>query len=212
MAEDIKILDDLQQDALTEVFNIGMGSAAASLSEMVGEEVQLSVPNLRFVNREDAVSILTQQSKGEVSSVSQGFEGPLGGVAMLLFPVDHSLEIVRLLLQGTLDMDRLTEFEEEALCEIGNIILNSGLSSLADVFGKEMQSQLPVFSQGSCEEVMSGRRMDGFEIEVVMFLQVDFKIEKHATNGHIIYLLDVNSIRNLKNSVDNYLVKQNIAV
>jgi len=200
----------MQQDALSEVFNMGMGSAASSLSEMVGEEVELTVPEISFVNKEDAIRLLTLQNSGDVSGVSQNFSGPLGGVALLMFPIDQSLEIVRLLLQDTVSLDKLTEFEEEALCEIGNIILNSGLSSLADVFGQEMQSSIPVFSQGSCENIMNSKNVNEQTIDIVMFLQVDFKIEKHATNGHVVYLLDVNSIQNLKNNLDKYLEKLNI--
>jgi len=212
MPEELNILNELQQDVLTEVFNMGMGSAAASLSEMVGEEVQLTVPEISFVNKYDAIQLLSEQAVGDVSGVSQEFSGPLGGVAMLMFPIDKSLEIVRLLLQDTVSLDKLTEFEEEALCEIGNIIINSGLSSLADVFEQEMQSSLPVFSQGSCEEVMNGKGVNEKKIDIVMFLKVDFKIEKNATNGYVVYLLDVNSIKNLTENIDRYLNKLNLEV
>jgi len=210
MSKELHILNELQQDALTEVFNLGMGAAAASLSEMVGEEVQLTVPEIVFVNKEDAIRLLSSQASGDVSSVSQDFNGPLGGIAMLMFPIDQSLEIVRLLLRDSVSLDKLTEFEEEALCEIGNIILNSGLSSLADIFEEEMQSGLPIFSQGTCDDVMNAKHIDDKNIDIVMFLHVDFKIEKHATNGHVIYLLDVNSIRNLTRNIDAYLDKLSI--
>ncbi len=212
MPEELKILNDLQLDALAEVFNLGMGNAAASLSEMVGEEVELTVPEICFVNKEDAIKLLSEQASGDVSSVSQGFSGPLGGMAMLMFPIDKSLEIVRLLLEDTVSLDKLTEFEEEALCEIGNIILNSGLSSLADVFGQEMQSTLPIFSQGSCDDVMNTKSVNEKRIDIVMFLRVEFSIEKHATAGHVVYLLDVNSTKNLTKNIDCYLKKLSIAV
>lgn len=212
MPEELKILNDLQLDALAEVFNLGMGNAAASLSEMVGEEVELTVPEICFVNKEDAIKLLSEQASGDVSSVSQGFSGPLGGMAMLMFPIDKSLEIVRLLLEDTVSLDKLTEFEEEALCEIGNIILNSGLSSLADVFGQEMQSTLPIFSQGSCDDVMNTKSVNEKQIDIVMFLRVNFSIEKHATTGHVVYLLDVNSTKNLTKNIDCYLKKLSIAV
>lgn len=212
MHEPVQVLDGLEQDALTEAFNLSMGSAASSLSEMVGEEVKLSVPDIRFINRAEAIRVLSKQSNGDVSSVSQGFNGPLGGLAMLLFPVDKSLEIVRLMLDGQVSVDKLTEFEEEALCEIGNIILNSGLSSLADIFGKEMQSGLPVFSQGKCEEILNTKHVNEQQVNIVMYLRVDFIIEKHETDGHVIFLLDVNSMNNLRQNIQRYLGKLNIAI
>lgn len=147
-------LNELQQDMLTEAFNLGMGKAAASLSEMVQEEVLLSVPEITFLSHEEAAIELSNQSSGHLSGVSQGFSGPFGGEAMLLFPIDKSLDLVRMLLQDTVPLENLTELEEEALNEIGNIILNAGLSSLANLFGQEICTYLPKFKQGSCEDIM----------------------------------------------------------
>ena len=39
-------LTALQEDALTEVINIGFGRAAASLSKLTGQRVQLEVPQI----------------------------------------------------------------------------------------------------------------------------------------------------------------------
>ncbi|MGR9682046.1 chemotaxis protein CheC, partial [Escherichia coli] len=40
----MSILNESERDALTEIFNVGAGRAAQSLSEIVGDEVRLSVP------------------------------------------------------------------------------------------------------------------------------------------------------------------------
>jgi chemotaxis protein CheC len=41
-------LSPLQHDALCEIFNISVGQSAAAMSGLVGEEVSLSVPAMRF--------------------------------------------------------------------------------------------------------------------------------------------------------------------
>ena len=43
------LLTELELDALTEMVNIGVNRAAASLREMVGEQVLLSVPDRKSV-------------------------------------------------------------------------------------------------------------------------------------------------------------------
>ena len=48
-------VDDLQQDVINEWLNLGMGHAAASLSQMVGDEVLLSVPTVKFCSRQVAI-------------------------------------------------------------------------------------------------------------------------------------------------------------
>lgn len=42
-------LTDLQRDALLEIFNIGVGNAANSMSQLINEEIRLSVPKLQIV-------------------------------------------------------------------------------------------------------------------------------------------------------------------
>jgi chemotaxis protein CheY-P-specific phosphatase CheC len=41
-----ELLNELEIDALTEIVNIGVGRAATSLRDMVGEQVMLSVPRV----------------------------------------------------------------------------------------------------------------------------------------------------------------------
>ncbi len=197
-------LNELQMDAMTEAFNVGMGSAAAALSEMVNEEVRLSVPDIQFVNKSEAANLLTKQVNTNVSGVTQGFEGPFDGKAMLLFPQEQSLELVRLLLRDMDSVENITELAQEALCEIGNIILNAGLSSLADMFQQEMQCELPFFTHGSCQEVMNSENRL-FENHHVLLLHVDFKLERLEIEGYVMFLMDVKSQLSLSRTLDTYL-------
>jgi len=64
-------LSDLQKDMLGELVNMGLGSAAASLSEMTGEEVLLSTPQVSFIPRQELCSKLRVELGEELSSVSR---------------------------------------------------------------------------------------------------------------------------------------------
>lgn len=200
-------LSELHHDAMTEAFNVGMGSAGAALSEMVGEEVQLSVPYLSVLSRQEAADLLGRKVSGEVSGALQRFAGSFSGLAMLLFPEDKSLSMVRLLLRDAVPLEGLTEFEEEALLEIGNIILNAGLSSLADLFQSEISSDIPCFMQGAPNDVLRGcGDCSASELlDQVVFLRVDFRLESHAVDGYVIFLLEVQGSRGLADNIERYL-------
>ena len=200
-------LSELQQDILTEAFNLGMGSAAASLSEIVRDEITLSVPNLTFIDRKSASSKLHNSADSELSGVSQGFTGPFCGKALLLFPVKQSLALVRLMLQDSVPLDSLTEFEEEALNEIGNIILNAGLSSLADMFGRRIDTEIPSYTHGATDDILCADNPNHQLHDIVLFLQVDFSIKESDINGFVIYLLDVDSMKDFTQLLDQYLAK-----
>ena len=191
----------LQNDVLTEAFNLGMGLAASSLSQMIGEEITLSVPSLLLLERQAAAEKLAKENVVNVTGVQQQFDGPFSGNALLLFPVERSLSLVKLLLKDTVPADEMTGLQEEALCEIGNIILNAGLSSIANMFDHEINSDLPVFIEGKSIEVMNANEEDTH----VFFMQVDFSILSEDINGYVIYLLDTKSIHDLEKSINKYL-------
>lgn len=201
------ILSDLQKDMLTELFNLGMGSAASALSEMISEEVLLSIPQVEFMGKNELAELLDSESGGHISGVSQQFHGMILGHALLTFPTPKSLELVRLLLQDSVPLENLTEFEEEALLEVGNIIINAGLSSLADMFEDEITSDLPIFNSGASSDVIENTDTSITTHQTVLYLQVDFSIEKKDIKGYVIYLLDVDSIEKLSSHIDNYIEK-----
>lgn len=196
-------LSELQHDALVEIINIGMGKAAHAMSTMVDDEIQLSVPSINFLSTTEAKGKLHEIIPYELSAISQGFQGTISGEAILLFPSDKSLEIVRLILKADLPLDELTELEKEALSEIGNIILNAGLSSLADALKTELQSSLPKVKQRNTIQQLF--KSDASIHDIIMLLRVDFIVKSKQIDGYVLYVLDIDSIENLRTSLDNFL-------
>lgn len=101
-------LDELQLDALTELVNIGVGRAAASLRTMVGEQVLLSVPSVAVITRERAAQIIGESETSKLVAVHQAFEGDLSGRALLIFPETNSLELVRAVTGGGLPLEDIS--------------------------------------------------------------------------------------------------------
>ena len=95
MAVDAGDLSDIERDALAEIANVGVSRAATSLRQMVGEQVLLSVPAVNIVSREAAAELVEKGSNPKLVAVQQLFSGPFSGRALLIFPQDQSLELVR---------------------------------------------------------------------------------------------------------------------
>ena len=201
-------LNELQRDALGEIFNIGVGRAAASLSQIVNDEVLLSAPEILVVHREQAANVLRGAELNQFSTVSQRFSGPFEAQAMLVFPESNALEIVRLMVGPHMSIGELSEFEQEAMCEIGNIILNACMSSLADIFRIRFESTLPLHRFGDTYNLPI---LDGDEAQMVLLLQVDMIISQQRIQGHILFLLSVPSMSALLEHLDRYLSAQGLA-
>lgn len=196
-------LTELQHDALVEIFNIGVGHAASALSDIVQEEVSMSVPAISFQNRAAAASILDNNESRRICGVRQHFDGAFNTEAILMFPEEKSLEIVRLMVGNSLSMQELTEMEQEAMSEIGNIILNACIGVLANIFKHDLHSSLPSYHIGSSGELLS---IDGGQKDdIVLMLHIDIELEKHQIHGHIAFLLDVTTLHDLRHYLDQYI-------
>ena len=198
-------LTELQHDALVEIFNIGVGHAAASMSGIVNEEVTMSVPSISFLNRADAAALLGNRDGHRICDVSQHYEGAFQTEAILMFPEDKSLEIVRLMVGDSVPLKELTEMEQEAMSEIGNIILNSCVGTLANIFSQELTGSLPMYHIGTSEEILTAS--GGLADTVVLMLHIDFILEKHQIHGYVAFILDLTALHDLREQVDRYLAK-----
>lgn len=199
-------LSPLEHDALVEIFNIGVGHAAAAMSGIVNEEVSMSVPSLSFLNRAAAAALLDGQAGGaqRICGVSQRYEGAFSTEAVLMFPEDKSLEIVRLMVGEAVPLQELSEMEQEAMSEIGNIILNSCVGTLANIFHQELHGSLPVYHVGTSAEILHCADDDG---PIVLMLHIDFILEKHQIHGYVAFILDVWALQDLKAQVNLYLAR-----
>ncbi|MGH8806413.1 MAG: chemotaxis protein CheC [Noviherbaspirillum sp.] len=198
-------LSDLQHDALVEIFNLGVGQAAAAMSRIVNEEVSMSVPMIAFQSRAEVAKTLGSDEGRRICAIAQQFKGAFNTEAFLMFPEEKSLEIVRLMVGQSLSLEELSEMEQEAMSEIGNIILNSCMGTFANASGRELQGSLPTYHVGTGDDILgnSGKEWDG----VVLTLKIDFNIEKHHIYGYVAFLLDMPALHDLQRYTDDYLAK-----
>ncbi|MFZ6870648.1 chemotaxis protein CheC [Undibacterium sp. Di27W] len=197
-------LTELHLDALSEVFNVGAGRAAASLSDIVGEEVRLSVPSVEIrKSSEIDVSSMGLQSE-RFGAVHQTFSGSFEAEAILLFTEEHALEIVRDMMGSQISLEDLAEFEQEAMCELGNIILNACLSAMADMLNIPLNCSLPDYSVATTEEIFR-RVSDDLDQPYVLLLHIDLAIERRHSEGHLIFLLSSTSLKDLIIQLERFL-------
>ena len=188
-------LSELERDALAEVSNIAMARAANSLRQMVEHEVRLSVPSVEILSQEAAAKVVGEPDNPNLVAVRQDFSGPFSGRALLIFPEANSLELVRAVVGPKLSLEDIVDLEDEALAEIGNIILNSWIATIANLLKQGLKMSLPVVVRGN------GRYMfENLEARdrLILFLRISFEISKKEIRGYVALLMDVPSIDQLE--------------
>jgi chemotaxis protein CheC len=198
----MKKLTELQQDALLEIFNIGVGNAANSMSQLINSEIKLSVPKLQILLKDHANVLNAFVHSNRICAVSQNFTGPLNACAFLVFPEGKTQEIVRRMLGESVSAEELNTMEAEALSEIGNIILNACISSMSDTLQTDFESTLPRYHLGSAKEIFP---FDEGENQFMLLLHIDFSMPKQKIDGYLVFLLSLESFNELIRKVDLFL-------
>jgi chemotaxis protein CheC len=129
----------------------------------------------------------------------------MGGDVLLLFPEEKSLQLVRAVLQQDISLDDLTEMEQEAMAEIGNIILNGCLCAIADLFKQEITGGIPEFVKGSLTNILTNDSLVNKVESCVLLLNMEFSLAKQHVEGYVSFLMDVDSMDIFKQSVKTYL-------
>jgi len=195
-------LTDIELDALTEIFNVGVGKAARALSELARSTVRLDVPKVEMISKQGVTDDLAGHGADRICAVRQEFSGVLNTEAVLMFPVQQSLQLVQLMVGVDVPLEQLGEMEQEALAEIGNILLNSVMSGIADVLSLQFEGTLPHVEMGPIEDVLC---CQGTSDELVLSLQIDFAIDALEILGFLVFLLDIESVASLKSTVQTFL-------
>jgi chemotaxis protein CheC len=196
----MKDLTEIQKDALRETINISIGRAAATFSQMIQEQIQLSVPEVRVVNSTDALDFLKIDADQEVCYVEQRFEGSyFVSHAMLIFAENESLELVKLFLGGKDLIEEMSSLETEAMNEIGNIILNATIGSMANLLKDKISSSLPVCVRTNAKNVFRQNNMNSSDVSLLFI--VDFGVESKKITGYIVLILELNSFDDFVNKL-----------
>lgn len=195
-------ISDIERDAVAEIANVAVGRAAASLRQIVGHEVLLSVPSVEILSHEAASRVVAKPENRPLIAVCQSFQGPFSGRALLIFPEANSLELVRAILGQELPLEDVVDLEDEALAETGNIILNSFVATMANVFKRGLTMSLPSVLRGDGRQLFDG---PAAERDLVLFLYINFEISQKEIRGYLALLMDLPSLETLRTLVHDFL-------
>jgi chemotaxis protein CheC len=196
-------LSELEFDALAELINLGVSRAAFSLRQLVGEQVHLTVPSVEILLRPEAAELISPNQSNLLVAVRQAFEGEFSGCALLIFPEANSLELVRAVSGVDLPLEDILELEQEALTEIGNIILNGCMGTIANLLERSLTMSLP--------EIIHGSGINFFELspsgldDGVLFIRINFSLQGREISGYVAIVLDFLSLEALRGLIADFI-------
>lgn len=146
---DIKSFDELSSleiDTLREIGSIGTGNAATALSQILGREVRITLPEVRIMGYNEAIEWI-----GGPEAVTAGVLVKMGGQMNGIMLSVQKIDFVNLVLDSMLgktveSYDQLGELEQSALIEIGNIMISTFINAFSGLCGISINLTVPAFA------------------------------------------------------------------
>lgn len=135
--------DNLSMDIIKEVINIGLGEAAASLSDLMNSKIALKVPDVHIMDTDQVMNYIKQEIQDLGVYIGQNFKGSIQGKTILCYTHECGLDLLKALYKGELTTNSISESGHSTLNEIGNIVMVSYMSAISNFIDATMQFSLP---------------------------------------------------------------------
>ena len=134
-------LTDIERDALGEIGNISMGSAATTLSVLLGHKVSITTPTVSV----DTLSSIKDQYPMPYLIVEVGYTVGIDGNNVLAIQAQDASIIADLMMggDGTNPTQELNEIHMSAVGESMNQMMGSVATSLSTMFNKKIDISPP---------------------------------------------------------------------
>ena len=199
-------LDAFETDALTELFNVGLHRAAASLSEITGQRIVVDLPRLWIVRAEEAELRLRDLLTGELAAVHQVFGGAVAGDAVLLIEQNKAAELARLVTRGGAGSGgRLDESAREVLAEMGNIVLSACLSGFGDMLDVPVSFYVPTIRIDTLRTVLQSVLAEPNGMQYAVIVATQFRVSGLEVTGYMIVAVGAKSLERINKALASRL-------
>jgi flagellar motor switch protein FliN/FliY len=146
-----EFLSEMEMDALGEIGNISMGTAATTLSTLLNKKVNITTPRVTITTADE----LADDYKLPFVAIDVSYKAGLEGSNILILNTDDT-KIITDLMMGKEDFDterELTDLDLSAVSEAMNQMMGSASTSLSEMFMKKIDIEPPksieiTFSEG----------------------------------------------------------------
>ncbi len=186
-------LDNLNQefyDVLREIGNIGAGNATTALAQMLGCKVDMAVPQVRLLEFTEVGTIMGGEEQ-IMAGIYLMVEGDITGSILFLLNKESARKLIAKLMGMETVGEELSEMEQSALKEIGNIITASYLNSLSMLTQLVIYPSVPALSIDMAGAILSVPAIEfGTMGDKLLLIQTQFF---EGLDGYFILVPDLDS-------------------
>ncbi len=197
----IKNYDELSPvaiDCLREIGNIGSGSAASALSQMLGKQIDMKVPDVCVLEYQQIIDTMGGPEK-IITGILIRLQGDIKGMMMFLLE-DSFAQVVLSTFTGA-DNVRVTNLDDMQLSiitEMGNIMAGSYLRALSTLTDLTIDMDIPSMTVDMLGAIMSVPIIEFSQVgDKVLFIDDGFSIDGVDIKSNILLIPEMESLETL---------------
>lgn len=185
--------------SIREMINVGMGNGASVLNMMLNSHIVLQVPDIKFVNRNELLSELSDNRQEKLTAVNMGYTGEISGDVQLIFNRDSAVQLVTVLVGEDAAEDMVEELGAGALVEMGNVVLNGVMGSISNMLKFTLSYSVPGYIEDAAENLVMVE-IDDNDNSILM-AKTSFEIKEFNITGNLVLFFKDDSVSKLLEAV-----------
>ena len=162
-----------ESDALGEISNISMGTAATTLSILVNNRVDITTPTVSYTTLEE----LSAQCEAPVVFIYISYKTGLQGKNLLILK-ERDVKVITDLMMGgdgtNVDDTELSDLHLSAICEAMNQMMGSAATSMSSMINEMVDISPPTATRVDFGEGLDGAGLG--DLSGQLFAQVSFRM------------------------------------
>ena len=199
-----ELLSDNEKDAIGEIANISMGTAATTLFSLVNRKVEISTPVVSFANWSD----ICEAYEKPCVFIRIGYTVGLDGSNILVLK-EHDVKVITDLMMGgdgTNTDGELGELHLSAISEAMNQMMGSAATSLSSMLEKTIDISPPEANLIDLKDSLDEKEID--EFLAGDFIKISFKMEiGDLVDSTIMQLYPISFAKEMCESVKSNMTK-----
>ncbi len=190
--------NEIQLDIFKEIGNIGSGNAATSLSFLLKDKVNISVPDVKIIDA-DSISNILGGPENQVVGILMGMTGDVNGMLMFLLEKETTHILLNALLnQDMQEFEDITEMGLSALMEIGNILSGAYIGALSTLLNLEIRLKAPKIAVDMVGALLNyPAALFGEMGDKLMLIEENFYTDKSSIDSHLLMMPELESLEKM---------------
>lgn len=191
-------LDDASKDLLKEIGNIGTGNAVTALSNMVGKDFQVELPEVLIVKYQEIPELLGGAETLETGIMLE-VGGEISGIFMFLLNEEFTKAMLTALLgENEWNLLEMDDMCRSVICEIGNVICCSYINALAELMGIKIHVSVPDICSDMVGAILSVPMIHFANLsDEILIVQNQFCMDDVSFTSHVLFFPELETLNKI---------------